>query len=210
MARRRVPPSSSGVVSATEVASYVYCPEQWRLQHGLGHSSTNTALLARGAALHRKTAAVEVWSREALRLAFVLVVLAALLVLRALFLERLSMGQGVWALALVFGCLGLLLLVLSLRARSMRGLGAGETATLDDVTLFSKRYLLTGRPDRIVKHGKFFIPEEWKSSKKVEPWHLVQLGVYFILIEDHYGVRPPTGSLCFGMGGASGSRIPRN
>ena len=26
------------------------------------------------------------------------------------------------------------------------------------------------------------IPEEWKSSKKVEPWHLVQLGVYFILV----------------------------
>ena len=85
MARRQLPPSSSGVVSATEVASYVYCPEQWRLQHGLGHSSTNTASLARGAALHRKTAAVEVWSRHALRLAFVLVVLAALLVLRALF-----------------------------------------------------------------------------------------------------------------------------
>ena len=103
------------------------------------------------------------------------------------------MGHGVWALALVFGCLGFSLLVLSLRARSARGLGFGETAVLDDVTLFSKRYLLTGRPDRIVKHGKFFIPEEWKSSKKVEPWHLVQLGVYFILIEDHYGVRPAHG-----------------
>ena len=85
MARRRFPLSNSGVVSATEVAAYVYCPEQWRLQHGLGHLSTNTASLAHGAALHRKTAAVEVWSRRALRLAFVLVVLAALLVLRAFF-----------------------------------------------------------------------------------------------------------------------------
>ena len=84
MARRRVPPSNSGVVSATEVASYVYCPEQWRLQHGLGHSSTNTASLARGAALHRETAAVEVWSRHALRLAFVLVVVTAILLFRAL------------------------------------------------------------------------------------------------------------------------------
>jgi hypothetical protein len=83
--RRRVPPSNSDVVSATEIASYVYCPEQWRFQHGLGNSSTNTALLARGAALHRKTAAVEVRSRRALRLGFVLVVLAALLALGALF-----------------------------------------------------------------------------------------------------------------------------
>ena len=79
MARRWLPPSSSGVVSATEVASYVYCPEQWRLEHGLGQSSTNKASLARGAALHKKTAAVEVRSRHALRLAFVLVVLAAIL-----------------------------------------------------------------------------------------------------------------------------------
>ena len=85
MMRRRLPPSNSGVVSATEVASYVYCPEQWRLEHGLGNSSTNRTSLARGAALHRKTAAVEVRSRRALRLAFVLVVLAALLALGALF-----------------------------------------------------------------------------------------------------------------------------
>jgi len=84
MARRCLPPSSSGVVSATEVASYVYCPEQWRLQHGLGNRSTNTASLARGSALHAKTAAVEVRSRQAIALAFVLVVLAALLVLGAL------------------------------------------------------------------------------------------------------------------------------
>ena len=103
------------------------------------------------------------------------------------------MGQGVWVLVLVLGCLGLLLLVFSLRARRTRGLGFGETVTLDNVTLFSKKHLLAGRPDRIVKHGKFFIPEEWKSSKKVEPWHVVQLGVYFILIEEHYGVRPPHG-----------------
>ena len=74
------------------------------------------------------------------------------------------MGQGGWALALVFGCFGLLLLVLSLRARRARGLGSGETVTLDDVTLVSKRHLLTGRPDRIVKNGNFFIPEEWKSA----------------------------------------------
>jgi hypothetical protein len=79
-----VPPSSSGVVSATEVASYVYCPEQWRLEHGLGHASTNKASLARGTALHAKTAAVEVWSRRGLRLGFVLVALAALLMLGAL------------------------------------------------------------------------------------------------------------------------------
>ncbi len=110
------------------------------------------------------------------------------------------MGQGMWALAIVFGGLGLLMLVLSLRSRRARGLGVGETVTLDDVMLVSKRHLLTGRPDRIVRDGRFFIPEEWKSSKKVEPWHLVQLGVYFIVIEDHYGVRPPYGFIVLSGG----------
>ena len=84
MMRRRVPLSSSGVVSATEVASYVYCPEKWRLEHGLGYASMNTALLARGTAQHRKIAAVEVWSRHALRLGVVLVVVAAIVLFVAL------------------------------------------------------------------------------------------------------------------------------
>ena len=61
----------------------------------------------------------------------------------------------------------------SLASRAACGASApGETVMLDDVTLISKRYLLTGRPDRIVKHGGLFIPEEWKSSKKVQPWDL--------------------------------------
>ncbi len=79
-----MPLSSSGVVSATEVASYVYCPEQWRLEHGLGYASMNTASLARGTARHRKIAAVEVWSRHALRLGVVLVVVAAIVLFVAL------------------------------------------------------------------------------------------------------------------------------
>ena len=45
------------------------------------------------------------------------------------------------------------------------------------------------------------ILEEWKSSKKVEPWHVAQLAVYFILIEEHYGVRPPYGVIVLRGGG---------
>jgi CRISPR-associated exonuclease Cas4 len=95
------------------------------------------------------------------------------------------------ALALAF--LGLALLIHALRSRWARGFIAGKTEALDNVTLFSKKHLLVGRPDRIVRRGEDLIPEEWKSSKKVEPWHVAQLGTYFILIEEHYGVRPPFG-----------------
>src|SRR3954452_17432693 len=96
--------------------------------------------------------------------------------------------------------LGLALLIHALRTRWARGFISGKTVTLDNVTLFSKEHLLVGRPDRIVKQGKALIPEEWKSSKKVQPWHIAQLGTYFILIEEHYGVRPPYGVIVTGDG----------
>ena len=53
---------------------------------------------------------------------------------------------------------------------------------------------LVGRPDRIERDGEFFIPEEWKpSAKRVYPGHRLQLGTYFLLIEEEYGARPPYG-----------------
>ena len=96
--------------------------------------------------------------------------------------------------------LGLALLIHAIRTRWARGFISGKTVTLDNVTLFSKEHLLVGRPDRIVKRGEELIPEEWKSSKKVQPWHIAQLGTYFILIEEHYGVRPRFGVIVTGDG----------
>ncbi len=75
-----------------------------------------------------------------------------------------------------------------------------KTIALDDRTLFSEEYGLVGRPDRIMKtHGRY-IPEEWKSAQTVEPWHEVQLGVYFLLVEEEFGVRPPYGIIETGDG----------
>lgn len=77
----------SGIVSASEVASWVYCPEQWRLQYGLGHESENIGSLNRGHRFHESTAAVERSSRRVLRLAGILIIVAALLLV-AVFLVR--------------------------------------------------------------------------------------------------------------------------
>lgn len=104
-------------------------------------------------------------------------------------------------LGVVFGLLGLVLAIRAVRARWARGLGHGATVALDNVTLRSKRHGLVGRPDRVVRAGGKLIPEEWKSStRKVEPWHIAQLVTYFILIEEHYGVRPPYGFVVLGNG----------
>src|SRR6185436_3229982 len=104
------------------------------------------------------------------------------------------------SVALVLGLLGLLLVVLAVRGRWTRGLGSGETVALDDVTLFSERLKLVGRPDRIVRQGGSLIPEEWKSAKRVSHGHRLQLGAYFLLVEEEYGERPPFGVVVLGDG----------
>ncbi len=108
--------------------------------------------------------------------------------------------------AIATALLGLLLLLVAWHARAHRGLGAGETVALDNVTLFSARLQLVGRPDRIVKQGNNYIPEEWKSSKRVSHGHRLQLATYFILIEEEYGVRPDHGVVVLG----DGSRVTVN
>jgi CRISPR-associated exonuclease Cas4 len=109
------------------------------------------------------------------------------------------MGYLLYA-AWVLLVLGVVLVYLALKGRMLRGLGSGETVTLDDVTLFSETHGLVGRPDRIVREGEFLIPEEWKSSRRVGDGHRLQLGTYFILIEETYGVRPPHGWVVLGDG----------
>lgn len=65
--------------------------------------------------------------------------------------------------ALFLALLGVLMVAVFSRGRRSRGLGAGETVALDDVTLFSETHGLAGRPDRIVREGEWLIPEEWKA-----------------------------------------------
>jgi CRISPR-associated exonuclease Cas4 len=100
-------------------------------------------------------------------------------------------------IALVVG----VLLVLGGRGmRRGRGLGAGRTVSLDNFNLYSARLALVGRPDRIVRNELGIIPEEWKSAKTLRAWHRAQMGVYFVLIEEQLGVRPPFGNVVCGDG----------
>ena len=83
MPQPRLPTRRSDVVSASEIASFIYCPEQWRLQCALGNRPQNVESLARGESFHRETARFDVWSRRLLRLGVILVVLALLVVIIA-------------------------------------------------------------------------------------------------------------------------------
>ena len=84
--------------------------------------------------------------------------------------------------------------------RARAGFGRGQTLSQDDVLLVSPRYGLSGRPDRIVKRGRHYIPEEKKPGRKVYDAYRAQIGVYLLLVEEQYGIHPPYGVLVLGDG----------
>jgi CRISPR-associated exonuclease Cas4 len=62
--------------------------------------------------------------------------------------------------------------------------------------LFSRRYLLTGKPDYVVAQGEDLIPVEVKPRRRAEkPYDsdVLQLAAYCLLIEDNFGKIPPHG-----------------
>lgn len=114
------------------------------------------------------------------------------------------------ALLLLIGLfLWLLGLGLFLHARRLRragGLPPGEIIYVDtgnwrrsERPLFSKRYLLTGKPDYLVRSGHQTIPVEVKSSRlrRADPYdsHKLQLAAYCLLVEDTTGEAPAYGIL---------------
>ncbi|MFQ6059609.1 MAG: CRISPR-associated protein Cas4, partial [Anaerolineae bacterium] len=107
----------------------------------------------------------------------------------------------VCALLLFVG--GLLLLRRARRLHEQTGLPQGRVIYADtgawnrcEKPLFSRRYLLTGRPDYLVDDGGARIPVEVKSTScPPTPYHshVLQLAAYCLLVEDKYGQSPPYG-----------------
>jgi PD-(D/E)XK nuclease superfamily len=67
-------------VTASEIACWAYCPEQWRLQYGLGLQAQNQAAMDRGSRHHAAKAVAERIAGAALALGRLLM-LAGLLAL---------------------------------------------------------------------------------------------------------------------------------
>lgn len=71
-----------------------------------------------------------------------------------------------------------------------------EVLSRDQKYLKSIRLGLSGRLDRLIRlRNGAVIPEEKKSATRLYPSLEVQLGVYLLLVEEAYGVRPPFGTL---------------
>ena len=69
------------LITAEEMACWVYCPEQWRLQHGLGLEPENRAALAAGTRHHARKAVAERVAGGSIALGRFLIALAALALL---------------------------------------------------------------------------------------------------------------------------------
>jgi CRISPR-associated exonuclease Cas4 len=204
--------------SAADVERYVYCPLSWALaQRGM---SPMDETLRRGEADHAVVGQrIALWRRiladhhEALRVSLYMALTAAsamTLAAEVLFLDAKGYFHVIlilMSLVWLFISLGFLLQALR-KERQARdvvaeaGLVAGELAYSDldkpAETLRSERYDLSGRPDYIVRRGERYIPVELKTGRTPDAphdSHLMQLGVYCVLVEESYGVRPPLGVL---------------
>ncbi|MFO0888219.1 MAG: hypothetical protein U0790_03625 [Isosphaeraceae bacterium] len=68
------------MVTASEIASYAFCPKAWRLGSALGLRPNNERQLARGEENHELTAVLEQATQLGCRVAFALLALGLLLV----------------------------------------------------------------------------------------------------------------------------------
>ncbi|MBU1941535.1 MAG: Dna2/Cas4 domain-containing protein [Candidatus Thermoplasmatota archaeon] len=68
--------------------------------------------------------------------------------------------------------------------------------------LFSRRYLLTGKPDFVVEMDEGVVPVEYKSGWYVTPPenHVLQVAAYCLLVEDVQQVHVPFGWLVYPSG----------
>ena len=82
----------SEVVSASEIASWAWCPESWRLD-SLGVEPSNRVELARGKSHHAAKSAYEVHSRSAMSLGWFILAVAVLVGLAALLAILLAGGS---------------------------------------------------------------------------------------------------------------------
>lgn len=204
--------------SAAEVERYAYCPLSWHLARG-GQDGAGEATAAGEQAHAVVGTRVALWRKllddhyESLRVALYLALTAAsaaTLAIEVVFLDH--AGPYHWILILMsltwlLVALGFLLRAIlkedeAKQVAQAHGLAPGELAYSDldrpAETLRSARYDLAGRPDYVVKRGADYVPVEVKTGRtpaKPHESHLMQLGVYCLLVEERYGRRPPSGIL---------------
>jgi CRISPR-associated exonuclease Cas4 len=103
---------------------------------------------------------------------------------------------GILIIFLGFG----LLIILQRQQRQLGSLASDlvymDSSTTPGDVIEAKTLLLRGKPDAIRKEQDYYIPIEVKTGKTPHDPHVnhtMQLMAYCLLMQEHYGVRPPGG-----------------
>ncbi len=94
----------------------------------------------------------------------------------------------------------IVILIISLRRNAKDAVPVGSMVYGDlhskGTTMRSRTYGLSGKPDMVVRSGRNLIPYEYKNTDSLKPreGHLVQMGAYFLILEDlNPGMKVPYG-----------------
>jgi len=85
MRRRKRRQHPQDMISAQEIACFAYCPEQWRLQYGMGIEPSNQAAMAAGKRHHARKAVAERVASGSILLGLVLLAVTLLALLLLIF-----------------------------------------------------------------------------------------------------------------------------
>ncbi len=185
------------VISASEVGSYIFCPRAWHMRrHGVSMPDAGARLrLVEGTEAHMAHAAqVE----GTVRMASGMMVLSLLAALSGL-LYLLTMTAFFLYLSAISVVSAMVMVLLARRGRRETGVrGAVVYTDAKGKPLFSRRLLLTGRPDYLVQQEGMTVPVEFKARPApAVPYasHIGQLHSYCLLVEEVLGTSPEFGVL---------------
>lgn len=205
------------IISAVEVASFVVCPEAWRLK-----SIEKTKVLPcnsskQGSLLHQEWAdrygnAVDLLWQIRLVTCLILTMILLFICIHDTFLSNNQIAnfeiELLILLAIVITGASVLknTALFAWRKKSESGISTKSTTvgiegheSLPVKNYVSTEQGLAGRPDALIQEGSFLIPVERKPlAKKIRDRHVAQLLVYLRLIEEAEGKRPPYGYLLLG------------
>ena len=213
---------SKGIISASEMERYGYCPLSWWL--GRSGVEAEGSEVDSGLAKHREIGDSlrtllfeESRSRETSSTLLAVVGYITLLVLVALFiLWRVGTFEG--NIVLIVSLISMLaaayllyrLLQSTERIDQLRDdyrLGDGDIEAPDGLSdrspiLKSEKHNLAGRPDYILHEDGIRLPVEVKTGRRPSApvfSHVLQTGAYCLLIEEATGTPPPEGQLRYGL-----------
>ncbi len=212
------------VTTCSELERFGYCPLSWwlsrkgvqgkgkELQEGIkSHKKLEKGLSTITLEDHVSDDAKKgIFSYTTISIALALPAIFSIIFWRFLELELVGIMVIIALLYLLVACFFLYRMLssqeIAVELRKEHGIPAGKidySDTRDSDSLFSKKYMLSGKPDFIIEKDGVKIPVEVKTGRVPKGphfSHILQLAGYCLLVEEVYGQAPPYGVVEYSKG----------